>query len=217
MSLNEEIRARLINGFRAELADHLHSITDGLLAIEQQAGADDQPAVLEDIFRAAHNLKGAARAMGITPIEQLAHSLEDVLNALQKNVLTPSAALFTACYQVLDAIPLVPIPDEASLAAAPAEALHALAALNSFRPDASPAGYQTTHGVDLAANTEKVETADPAPISADRPTVDDDTIRISASRLDQLMADLGDLLVTKIKAEQRLDQMRQTLAVVSNW
>ena len=217
MALNEDLRARLINGFRAELADYLRVITEGLLALEQPAGANDQATVLEDIFRAAHNLKGTARAMGITPIEQLAHSLEDVLNALQKNALVPSAALFTACYQVLDAIQLVPITDEASPATTPPEALHALTALNTFLSEASPAGDQTTRSVDLAANPEAAVTAGPAPVTANRPIIDDDTIRISAHRLDQLMADLGELLVTKIKAEQRLDQMRQTLAVVSNW
>lgn len=39
MSLSEEVRARLLASFRAELAEHIQTLTDGLLALEQQTVA----------------------------------------------------------------------------------------------------------------------------------------------------------------------------------
>jgi chemotaxis protein histidine kinase CheA len=124
VSLSEEVRARLLASFRAELAEHIQTITDGLLALEQQTVAEDQrQPLLEDLFRAAHSLKGAARAIGLTSIEQLAHALEDVLNGLQKNTLSFSSALFTACYETLDAIRLVQAMFESGSSTPPREAL----------------------------------------------------------------------------------------------
>ena len=75
MSLSLKIREQLIASFRAELAEHIQTMNDGLLALEQgraEGDADRQP-MLEGMFRAAHSLKGAARAIGVTTIEQLAH------------------------------------------------------------------------------------------------------------------------------------------------
>ena len=57
MSLSAEIREQLISSFRAELAEHVQTMTDGLLGLEQhRVDAKDSSATLEDIFRAAHSL-----------------------------------------------------------------------------------------------------------------------------------------------------------------
>jgi len=108
MSLAGNIRDQLLKSFRAELSEHIRTMTDGLLAMEQ--GRADPPtgigkrATLDNTFRAAHSLKGAARAMGVTAIEQLAHALENILDGLRRETLQPSSDLYTACYQALDAI-----------------------------------------------------------------------------------------------------------------
>ena len=83
MSLSAKIREQLINSFRAELSEHVQTMNDGLLALEQGRVKDsERESLLGDIFRAAHSLKGAARAIGVTVVEQLAHALEGVLDGL---------------------------------------------------------------------------------------------------------------------------------------
>jgi chemotaxis protein histidine kinase CheA len=77
MSLARNIREQLLKSFRAELAEHIQTMTDGLLALEQ--GRADQN-TLDTAFRAAHSLKGASRALGVSAIEQIAHSLESLLD-----------------------------------------------------------------------------------------------------------------------------------------
>jgi two-component system chemotaxis sensor kinase CheA len=136
MSLSAKIREQLINSFRAELAEHIQTMNDGLLALEQgrvqdQGGQED---MLADVFRAAHSLKGAARAVGVTVIEQLAHSLEDVLDAIRRDAIETTPELFTACYQALDAIQTVQETYEAGETTPPMEAVAALADLEPFRP-----------------------------------------------------------------------------------
>ncbi|HTP07300.1 MAG TPA: hybrid sensor histidine kinase/response regulator [Anaerolineae bacterium] len=224
MSLSEEVRARLLASFRAELAEHIQMITDGLLALEQQTVPTDQrPALLEDIFRAAHSLKGAARAMGITAIEQLAHALEDVLSALQKNTLTLSSALFTACYQALDAIKLVQAAFETDSSTPPPEVLHALSTLATFKPGVRPSEEHSTAQTDQAPGVvdeplsiEPAREMTTANIAIDLSSSSDETVRINARRLDDLMADLGELLISKINAEQRRLQIQQALALIAD-
>ena len=80
MSLATKVREQLISSFRVELSEHVQTMNNGLLALEQGTVEGEQrKTTLEDIFRAAHSLKGASRAMGVTMVEQLAHALESVL------------------------------------------------------------------------------------------------------------------------------------------
>ncbi len=224
MSLSEEVRARLLASFRAELAEHIQTLTDGLLALEQQTVAEDQrQPLLEDLFRAAHSLKGAARAIGLTSIEQLAHALEDVLNGLQKDTLSFSSALFTACYETLDAIRLVQATFESGSSTPPREALQALSTLATFKPDAQTAEAHTAAAADQPAQVagspdpiEPVREAGTPGAAADLLAGSDETIRINARRLDDLMTDLGELLVSKINAEQRQIQVWRAQALIAD-
>ena len=63
MGLSEEIRRKLIATFQAEQREHLQKITQGLLMLEKSGHGRDRQAVLEEIFREAHSLKGSARAV----------------------------------------------------------------------------------------------------------------------------------------------------------
>src|SRR5512138_1221412 len=80
-SRSQAIRAKLIAGYKAEQDDHVTQITEGLLALEK--GTGDRQAILEHVFREAHSLKGAARALGLTPIQELAHGVEDILSVVR--------------------------------------------------------------------------------------------------------------------------------------
>ncbi|MDA3971247.1 MAG: hybrid sensor histidine kinase/response regulator [Desulfobulbaceae bacterium] len=75
--------------FKAESEEHLAHLDDGLLRLEKTPA--DQP-LLEEVFRASHSLKGAARMLGLAKIETGAHGLETLLNTARKGEgpLTPS-------------------------------------------------------------------------------------------------------------------------------
>ncbi len=64
--------------FKAESAEHLACLDEGLLKLEKTPA--DLP-LLEEIFRASHSLKGASRMLGLSNIETAAHELETTLNA----------------------------------------------------------------------------------------------------------------------------------------
>lgn len=86
---SDEIQKQLMSIFQAELDEHLSTLNKGLLALEQEpaqgAAADARGAVLSTLFRAAHSLKGAARAVGLQDIEMISHRLEDALAVIKQS------------------------------------------------------------------------------------------------------------------------------------
>jgi two-component system chemotaxis sensor kinase CheA len=67
--------------FKAESAEHLARLDDGLLHLEKSP--TDQ-AILEEVFRESHSMKGAARMLGLSKIETASHGLETILNTARK-------------------------------------------------------------------------------------------------------------------------------------
>jgi two-component system chemotaxis sensor kinase CheA len=234
-----KIREQLIGSFRAELVEHVQTMTDGLLAMEQGRVPDEErQQILETIFRAAHSLKGAARAVNVTVVEQLAHSLENILDAMQQETIRLTPELFTACYRALDAIQAVQKAYEAGETTPPLEALISLADLEALRkrpqprkqttpapapetdssPDDAPAGQAFAPvGQAFAPAGQAIEIEDPARGAQDRAASSEETIRVNVAKLDTLMAQLSELLVSKMRAERRLEQVRQLQEFVAGW
>jgi two-component system chemotaxis sensor kinase CheA len=268
MSLSEKIREQVINSFRAELSEHVQTMTQGLLALEQNTitGAQREE-TLADIFRAAHSLKGAARAVSVTAIEQLAHALENVLGRMQQGEFQPTTGLFTACYRAIDAIKAVQAAFEAGHTAPLQQALEAIVNLDLLQKETtsdsdesqpetifhsinSPAtddtnltrGKSTEKAIkdglanlsEALSQTEQVEAVSQAtsevtpepkpvqnlPVPAQNPPVGinvDETIRVSVKKLDMLMAQLSELLISKIHADQLLSEIQNAREFTANW
>ena len=77
--------------FKAECEEHLQMLDEGLLCLEN--GACDA-AQSEQLFRAAHSLKGTARMLGVGGVEVVAHRFEDALALVRRapQALAPDAA-----------------------------------------------------------------------------------------------------------------------------
>lgn len=86
---SDEIQKQLMSIFQAELDEHLGTLNKGLLALEQEPAqgiaTDARGVVLSTLFRAAHSLKGAARAVSLQDIEMIAHRLEDALVVIKQS------------------------------------------------------------------------------------------------------------------------------------
>ncbi len=65
--------------FRVEVETQVGILTEGLLQIEQDA----KQYKLEELMRAAHSIKGAARMVDILPVVAIAHAMEDCFVAAQ--------------------------------------------------------------------------------------------------------------------------------------
>jgi two-component system chemotaxis sensor kinase CheA len=104
MDRKEKIRRQLLATFQAELEEHLSTLNRGLMALEEGRSQEERQALVAELFRAAHSVKGASRAVGIREIEVVAHRLEDVLGAIQRNGLALSPELFDTLLPAVDAL-----------------------------------------------------------------------------------------------------------------
>ncbi len=69
--------------FRAEVEEHGRSLSDGLLAMEQHAPSKE---TAENLMRAAHSIKGAARILGLDAVVAFAHQVEDAFERYRRGV-----------------------------------------------------------------------------------------------------------------------------------
>jgi two-component system chemotaxis sensor kinase CheA len=68
--------------FLAELEDLLEAIGNDLTSLEEiQGGEGEDPDLINSLFRSFHTIKGLAGMLSLRPVNELAHSLEDLLDA----------------------------------------------------------------------------------------------------------------------------------------
>ncbi|AWM36483.1 Gliding motility regulatory protein [Gemmata obscuriglobus] len=72
--------ASMFDLFRDEAKAHADTLATGLVAVETRP---TDPVLLDELMRAAHSIKGAARIVGIDTAVRLAHVMEDALVAAQ--------------------------------------------------------------------------------------------------------------------------------------
>ncbi|MBU1040596.1 MAG: Hpt domain-containing protein [Proteobacteria bacterium] len=82
----------LMQGFVEDCLEHLDHIESSLMDIEA-AGDNQDPEVVNSVFRAAHSIKGGAGMLGLDNIKALSHMLENVLHMVRSNEMTPSHAV----------------------------------------------------------------------------------------------------------------------------
>ncbi len=80
--------------FMAEAEEHLQRLDEGLLRLEREGGDAE---LLQEIFRAAHTLKGSAGMIGHQRMAELTHAMETVLDGVRKHTVEVSAPLVDAC------------------------------------------------------------------------------------------------------------------------
>ena len=94
----QEVQQLLLAAFAEQAGEQLHSLGEGLVAL-QHAGEPWRAPLLEEVFREAHSLKGAAGAADLDEVEDAAHGLEDLLGAMRKG---DSPLDFAAAQSVLE-------------------------------------------------------------------------------------------------------------------
>ncbi|RLB87575.1 MAG: hybrid sensor histidine kinase/response regulator, partial [Deltaproteobacteria bacterium] len=84
-----------------ESLDHLGDIESDLLTIEE-GGENIDLDLVNNVFRAAHSIKGGAGFMGLTTIKDLSHHLENVLGLIRTNELIPDSTRISVLLKGFD-------------------------------------------------------------------------------------------------------------------
>lgn len=76
-----EQQQRIMGYFIEEAKDHLNTIEQGLLSLQNTIS---DPEMAHEVFRAAHSVKGGAAMLGLDSIQQTSHRLEDYFKVLKE-------------------------------------------------------------------------------------------------------------------------------------
>jgi len=146
MSFDE---ASLLSLFRLEAKTQALKLSDGLIALESERS----PAALEELMRAAHSLKGAARIVGHEGVAAIAHELEECFVAAQGGKLEISGSQIDVLLRGVDVMAQTALIDpEIAVTDESARALEAmLAALRSIERG-DPAGAIASDAARLHGN-----------------------------------------------------------------
>ena len=87
--------------FIDEAKEHLQGMNQSLLQLEKNP---DDNAMLNEIFRVAHTLKGMAGTMGFNKMARLTHNMENVLHAIRGEEIKVSTSLVDLLFKCLDAL-----------------------------------------------------------------------------------------------------------------
>jgi two-component system chemotaxis sensor kinase CheA len=184
--------------FKVEADEHLQAIAAGLLRLERTPVPEEQHSLVETVFRAAHSLKGAARAVNLTEVESICQSLEDVFAAWKRGEDKPSPQAMDNVHRSLDAVTgilAVPTVQRAADVQSPF-----LSRTLAARPMATAASL-------LSVN----ETASPEKPAAE------ETVRIAVAKLDMQLLEAEEMLAAKLTTAQRASDLRVLLELLEEW
>ena len=197
----DEFRNQLRATFKVEAEEHLQAIGAGLLELEKAPAPRERRHLVETVFRAAHSLKGAARAVNLAEIESICQSLEDVFASWKRQGSAPSPAALDKLHRALNTIAAalaVPAASRGTGISAPAlpvdapvhAALAEVALAEVVPPPASGAGEIAPH---------------------------EETVRIAVAKLDARLLEAEEMLAAKLTTGQRVDDLHELAGRFEAW
>ena len=226
---NDAFMKRLLSTFKVEADEHIKNITAGLIELEKDPEPQVKAGIIETVFREAHSLKGAARAVNLTDIEAICQSLESVFSGLKTREIDLAVSLFDTLHRAVDILkeqtrtsPEEPVANHDKVSgikeklakalrgesgAGPtirdAEAVHQESPQIS-EPAASPSGPEPHAG----------ETFEAVRLQKQPPT---DTVRISIEKIVALLRQSEELLSLKLMADRHLEDTQDLTRLFGQW
>lgn len=222
-SHHDEFLKQLLATFRIEAEEHLQVISSGLFELDKKPADGRRNEVIEQIFREAHSLKGAARAVDMAQIESVCQAMESVLARLKGGQLALSAPLLDLLHQTINDLGNV-----LAASSGPAEInspdLDRLirqlgGALSGLFPKTSSPSYPSPSVASPLAQSEgsPVFDDDEPLLAAPSQDMFSETIRVSTVKLDGVMRQTEELLSPRLAASQRAQEIREAVRILANW
>ncbi|WP_354636301.1 Hpt domain-containing protein [Planktothricoides raciborskii] len=97
----DERQQQIMMYFIEEAKEHLDTLEKGLLDLDATM---QDPETLQELFRAAHSVKGGAAMLGFSSIQKTAHRLEDAFKILKENPIEANQKLETLFLKGFDTL-----------------------------------------------------------------------------------------------------------------
>jgi two-component system chemotaxis sensor kinase CheA len=174
--------SKYIDIFLKEAEEHLTALQKGLLILEKEPG---NAALIHELLRNAHTLKGSARMVGLEGISAIAHKMEDFLKEIEEGERPVDSSGIDMLLQGSDAISRL----TAALAKGEESTLDVEKFIETF-----DLGEAVT---ELAQEPARQE-----------PETLGDTVRANVKTLDSLVNLMGELIINKKRFEDKVSRLK---------
>jgi two-component system chemotaxis sensor kinase CheA len=202
----------MLNDFITNSDELMQTVDDAILRLEQDP---TNKAIIEEIFRAAHTLKGGSGMFGFKGIERVMHRMENLFDLIRKDKLVPTPETIDVVFQGIDLLRrlLQAVKDGAPCGVKTAPVVRALsyAAKGKTVPKTNAPAPAPAPTPAAAAAPAPIPAA-PKPAAAGASGHDDErkdarnakkteqsTIRVDLERLDVLVNLVGELVIDRTR------------------
>ena len=201
----DRLALALMATFLEELEGHVAALNRDLLALEKAPSPTRTEELMTSLLRTVHSVKGASRAVSEGIIELACHRLEEVLLAVHRGGRT-SPELMELCFATVDALDDAGrrLAQKQELKGSPLEELLPRLEEATHAPEPRPTAPRPPAA---KAATPKVPVPTPPPVEAPTPGPEGLPVRVSAQKLDALLARSGELRVAGLRLESRVELM----------
>jgi len=207
----------LLEGFLAETTELLEKLDDDLVTLEK---SPEDAELMNRIFRSIHTVKGASSFLGFDLLVKVTHKTEDVLNRLRKGELTLNPEIMDVILEAVDLVKtlvsdikggdivereldatiakLIPYLSESATEATVLAPV--FASLQEEQPKGGGAGQAAQAAppqLSPPAPKLKEPPAQKAPAAKGEELADNSTVRVDVKRLDDLMNQVGELVLER--------------------
>lgn len=230
----EEFLKRLKATFKIEADEHVQTISSGLLDLENTSNPEGKNQILETIYREAHSLKGAARAVNLRDVEKICQAIETVLSLLKKEELQPSSQVLDTLLDSVEGAAKLISTDEVFPIGELLQRLSDITSEPAASTDSSPSAPERLASIvsndkppkpddsvtpELSVQlppTSGQPSASMGPNQTSARTVQTDskrstqaeTIRIQSSKLDSLLYQVEEMVAVKMAVNQRVSDLK---------
>jgi two-component system chemotaxis sensor kinase CheA len=191
----------LMAEFLSEGADHVRTIENNLLLLEQDAR---NSGALQAVFRSFHTMKGLAGFLEMPVLQTLAHEVENLLDLARSGKLVVESSIVDVVLESVDYLKQALARIQSNLSSGesrpeePNEPIVArIRALAS--PDAEPAALQSPESnpaAGIGASAPESTQTDPGKSGADTGMLDA-VVRVHTSKLDYMVDMVGELVIAQ--------------------
>ena len=213
--------SKFLARFVEEAREHCSRISEGLLNLEKTPGDVD---MINGLFRSAHTIKGSSRMMKLSGVTELAHKMEDVLDAVRGGKITLTSSVSDALFRGVDALTamLASISAGDTTFGAPEALCEELAQASAMpvggdtMPDSSDKSDKSNKSdkEDKEVKEDKVVKpvvqAEPQPVIPDVKPNQVDYLRINATKLDDLIRLMGEIVSEHGRYRRHIARLRET-------
>ncbi len=205
----EELLKRLLETFQLEAQEHIQALASDLVELERPSGGSVRAELLDTIFRHAHSLKGAARAVNVMEIETVCQAVESLFAAMKHQKLAPSPGLFDLLHKAVDLLgELLVLTGSGTTAQAKPRVNSLIQELHDALSGESTLGPATS--------------ASPAPGPAlvgveEKRSGGIETVRVSTAKLDAVLLQAEELFFAKQASARQAARLRLASTLPVEW